>query len=334
MGRCGVKMGSLYALLYWLFSLLKKSATHGRLRRWPVVLTLLDEFKQSTWRGFLPRAKVWVRIQSGLSKGMWIEINLPGEAPLWRGEHEPEVQNAISAAVRPGAVFYDVGANVGTMTLGAARLVCESGQVVAFDGDPENIERLLVNRERNGFHARIRVVHGVVWSRTATDGISFRRGTARSHGGVEADGSRPVLGTGELITVPAIALDDFIAAGAPSPQLIKIDVEGGEYEVLRGGDRLFALQRPFLIVEVHHQQAADLITEWLGQYQYCGNWEIPAESFPCRLFAWPTEQNGAAWIRARLGQNQAQQNSDDGRDSHPTVISGRTMSFARGCRHL
>jgi hypothetical protein len=43
---------------------------------------------------------------------------------------------------------------------------------------------LLVNSERNRFQARIRVVHGAVWSRTATDGISFRRGTtARCHGG-------------------------------------------------------------------------------------------------------------------------------------------------------
>jgi len=238
---------------------------------------------------------------------MWMQICLPDEASLWRGEHEPDVQNAISGVVRPGAVFYDVGAHVGTMTLGTARLVGDAGRVIAFDGDPENIERLRLNRERNGFQARIRIVHGVVWSRTVTDGISFRRGTrARSHGGVEADGNRPVLGSGELITVPAITLDDFIAAGAPSPQLIKIDVEGGEYEVLRGGDRLFAVQRPLIIVEVHHHLAADLITAWLGEHQYCGNWKIPVESFPRRLFAWPTEQDGEAWIRARLDQNQVQ----------------------------
>lgn len=305
-------MGSFYVVVYRAFSFLKRSATQGRLQRWPVVVTLLDGFKKLVRRGFLPRAKVWVRIQSGLSTGMWMQIYLPGEASLWHGEHEPEVQSAISAAVRPGAVFYDVGAHVGTMTLGAARLVGDLGRVIAFDGDPENIERLLVNRERNRFQARIRVVHGVVWSRTATDGISFRRGStarARCHGGVEADGSRPVLGRGELITVPAITLDDFIAAGTPPPQLIKIDVEGGEYEVLRGGDRLFAVQRPFIIVEVHSQKAADLITAWLGEYQYFANWEIPVESFPRRLLAWPAEQDGAAWMRARRDQNQGREDS-------------------------
>jgi len=299
----GGKMTSLYLAVYHAFSVLRKSSTQGRLRRWPVVVTLLDELKQLVRRGFLPRPKVWVRVQSGLSQEMWMQIYLPEEVSLWRGEHEPEVQNAISAAVRPGSVFYDVGAHVGTMTLGTARLVGESGHVVAFDGDPENVKRLLVNRDRNRFQARIRVVHGAVWSRTASDGISFRRGTTvRSQGGVEADGNRPVLGDGQIITVPAITLDDFIATGAPSPQLIKIDVEGGEFEVLRGGSRLFAVERPFLLVEVHHQQAADLITAWLGEYRYCGNWEIPVESFPRRLFAWPTEQVGP-WVRTRLDQN-------------------------------
>jgi FkbM family methyltransferase len=235
---------------------------------------------------------------------MWMQIYLPGETYLCLGEHELEVQNAISAAVRPGAVFYDIGAHVGMMTLGSARLVGESGRVVAFDGDPENVERLLINSERNGFQARIRVVHGAVWSRTANNGIRFRRGTtARSQGGVEADGNRPVLGSGEAITVPAITLDDFIAAGTPSPQLIKIDVEGGEYEVLRGGERLFTVQRPFIIVEVHHQQAADSMSAWLDEHKYCSRWEIPVENFPRRLFAWPTEQDGTTWMRARLDKN-------------------------------
>jgi len=311
-------MGSFYIVVFRVFSLLKKSATQGRLRRWPIVVTLLDQFKEFVRGGVLHRPKAWVRIQSGLSKGMWMQICLPDEASLWRGEHEPDVQNAISGVVRPGAVFYDVGAHVGTMTLGTARLVGDSGRVIAFDGDPENIERLRLNRERNGFQARIRIVHGVVWSRTVTDGIAFRRGTrARSHGGVEADGNRPALGSGELITVPAVTLDDFIAAGAPSPQLIKIDVEGGEYQVLLGGNTLFAGQRPLIIVEVHHHQAADLITAWLAEHQYRGNWKIPVESFPRRLFAWPTEQDGEAWIRARLDQHQAQE--DCGAAATPTL---------------
>lgn len=149
------------------------------------------------------------------------------------------MQNAILAGVRPGAVVYDKGVNVGIMALGAAQLVGNLGMVIAFDGDPENIERLREHSARNGLEDRLRVVHAAVWSRTATDGIGFRRGEpSRSQGGVEADGNRPVLGSGKVINVPAITLDDFVAAGEPPPHLLKIDVEGGEYEVLLGANTL------------------------------------------------------------------------------------------------
>ncbi len=95
------------------------------------------------------------------------------------------MQNAILAGVRPGAVVYDKGVNVGIMALGAAQLVGNLGMVIAFDGDPENIERLREHSARNGLEDRLRVVHAAVWSRTATDGIGFRRG-----GAIEVAGRR------------------------------------------------------------------------------------------------------------------------------------------------
>jgi FkbM family methyltransferase len=291
-------MANFYALIYRTYLFLKKSASEGALRRWPSTGRGLDQLKRLIERCFLRKVQVWVRIQSGLSQGMWMRLRLPREALIWRGEHEPQVQNAILAVVRPGAVVYDIGAHVGTMALGIALLVGDLGRVVAFDGDPENIARLRDHAARNGLGDRLRVVHAAVWSRTAMGGISFRRGAAvRSQGGVEADGNRPVLGSGPIITVAAIRLDDLIAAGETPPELVKIDVEGGEYEVLCGGTNLFATQRPLVIVEVHHQQAAEQIANWLSEYQYSAHWNIPNEQFPRHLFAWPAETDGEAWMR-------------------------------------
>jgi FkbM family methyltransferase len=294
-------MANLYALLYQIYSALKKSAVEGVLRRWPGAGRGLDQLKRWVGTRFLPKVQVWVRVQSGLSQGVWMHLRLPRETLIWHGKHEPEVQKAILAKVGPGAVFYDIGANVGTMALGAASLVGDSGLVVAFDGDPENIARLREHSARNALENRLRVVHTAVWSHTAIDGIGFRRGApARSQGGVEADGKRPVLGRGEIINVPVVTLDDFVAAGEPPPQLVKIDVEGGEYEILCGGTKLFAKQRPLVIAEVHHQQAAEQITTWLSEYQYCAQWNVPNEKFPRHLFAWPKETDGGAWMRDSL----------------------------------
>lgn len=220
-----------------------------------------------------------------------MHLRIPEEAGFWRGEHEPGVQSVISAMVRPGDVVYDVGAHLGSLALGTALLVGTSGRVVAFDGDPENVERLRENSLRNQFGARLQTVHAAVWSHPSETGISFRRGSSQSsHGGVEADGNRPVLGAGELISVPVTTLDDFIAAGGPVPGFIKIDVEGGEYEVLRGGASLFANYRPQIIVEVHHQVASDKIGAWLEEFRYAAEWRIPKEKFPRCLIAWPAER--------------------------------------------
>jgi FkbM family methyltransferase len=291
-------MPTFYALAYRTYLVVKKSAAKGVLRRWPRAGRGLARLKRLIEHRLLCKVQVWVRIQSGLSQGLWMRLRLPGEALIWRGEHDPEVQNAILAVVLPGDGFYDIGAHVGTMALGATRLVGDLGRVVAFDGDPENIARLQQHSVRNGLGGRLRVVHAAVWSHTAVDGISFRRGAAtRSQGGVEADGNRPVLGSGQVINVPAVRLDDFVSAGEPPPQLVKIDVEGGEYEVLRGGKKLFEKQRPLLIAEVHHQEAAEQITSWLSEYQYCARWNIPRENFPRHLFAWPAETDGEAWMR-------------------------------------
>jgi FkbM family methyltransferase len=289
-------MATFYVLLYRMYIVLKNSGVEGLLRRSPRAGRLLDRLKR------MIQPHLWVRVQSGLSQGMWMRLCLPTEGAYWRGTHEPDVQNAISIAVRPGTVVYDIGAHVGSIALGTARLVGDLGRVVAFDGDPENVLRLQDNSSRNGLEDRIQVVHAAIWSCTRSDGISFRwGGTVRSQGGVEADGNRPVLGSGEVINVPAVTLDDFIAAGGPVPHLVKIDVEGGEYQVLRGGASLFASERPVIIAEVHHKEAAEQISAWLDEYQYCSQWNRPQQGYPQRLFAWPTEYDEAIWMQNASG---------------------------------
>ena len=301
-----------YALLYRLNSVLQRIGVGKILRRSAIV----DRVKR------LMQREVWVQVQSGLSQGMWMRLRVPSEGGYWQGTHEPDVQNAIICAVQPGMVVYDIGAHLGSFALGAARLVGKLGCVVAFDGDPENISRLRENVRRNELaEDRLRVVHGAVWSSTPSEGIPFRRGgEVTSHGGVEANGNQPVTGTGEIITVPAITLDDFIAAGNPEPHLMKIDVEGGEYEVLRGGVRLLGSQRPLILAEVHRQEAADQICSLLNDHHYCLQWHRPQfdlailqtvwdSGFPQRLFAWPPEYAGAIWM-ARVYSRPAKMDFD------------------------
>ena len=286
----------VYLFVYRAYIALKKIVIDRVLRRWPWAQRRFDSAKFSIKRHILPSRQVWVQVQSGFARGMWMRLRIPEEAGFWRGEHEPDVQQALSAMVRPGDVVYDVGAHVGSIALGAARLVGATGRVMAFEGDPANILRLRENSSRNNLEQVLRAVHAAVWSGTAGTEICFRRGSAGTTGGVEPGGQHPVLADGEWIRVPAITLDGFIASGGLVPQFVKIDVEGGECEVLLGGASLFTRQRPALIVEVHHQQADQQIRAWLEQYGYASKWRIPAESFPRCLTAWPVERDPRAGL--------------------------------------
>jgi FkbM family methyltransferase len=296
------KMTRFYVFLYRMYFAAKDIGRGSSLRQRPWVECWLRRLKALIEHRALPHAHVWVQVQAGLSRGIWMQLRLPEETRHWRGEHETQVQDAICAVVRAGAVVYDIGSHVGTIALGTARLVGPQGRVVAFEGDPDNAATLRESSLRNHLEGCLEVVDRAAWSYTASHGIPFRRGgTRRSQGGVEVNGQGPVVGTGEVIMVPAVTLDDFLAAGGPPPQLVKIDVEGGEYEVLDGGTNLFRNQRPLIIAEVHHDQAAKKIDTWLEQYRYCAQWNIPKENFPRCLFAWPTEYDGAAWMRNSVG---------------------------------
>jgi hypothetical protein len=52
--------------------------------------------------------------------------------------------------------------------------------------------------------------------------------------------------------VPAVRMDSLIDRGERAPDVIKIDVEGAELLVLRGGRKLLVEKKPLLLIEVHH----------------------------------------------------------------------------------
>ena len=236
----------------------------------------------------MPKGPAWVRVKSGMSAQLSMRLRFPEEAGMWLGEHEPEVQSAISSAVQPGWVVYDVGSYIGTVALGAARLVGPTGSVVAFDGDPVNVERLREHAIANQLQDTLQVVHAAVWSSGRDKTVPFRCGkTMRSQGGVETEGGPSHIGHRRSDPRAGFSLDEFVASATRAPDLIKIDVEGGETEVLRGGEKLFAMKRPLIIAEIHTRQAREDVQRWLTSNAYSASETVLGDPVPTRLFAWP-----------------------------------------------
>ena len=118
----------------------------------------------------------------------------------------------------------------------------------------------------------------------------WNRRIARWHG-KRRPASRP---SGELINVPAVSLDDFIAEGAPIPRLAKIDVEGGECEVLQGGSPSFQGATATDSCRGTSRPPNRLALE--TEYRYGFRCIVQRENFPSCLFARPEEYHGVAEV--------------------------------------
>lgn len=209
----------------------------GAVRRLPLAGPLLHRLSH---RVSPAGARSWVQTRSGPAAGLWLELDPRFERDFWRGEHEREVVDTALALLSEGDVVYDVGAHIGVFALVAARAVGPAGTVFAFEPDERNATAIERHAACNGLR-NVTVVRAAAWSRSGR--IAFDADEVheiRSYG---------AAGSGEA-EVDAVALDDFAEAHAP-PALVKIDVEGGELDVLDGAGRLVGARRAAVLCEVH-----------------------------------------------------------------------------------
>lgn len=143
---------------------------------------------------------------------------------------EGRMLRRLLAAIHDGDSFFDVGANIGTVTLPVA--LAGAAECLAFEPERANAARLAENAELNGL-ANVTVIEAAAWREP---------GEVRLRGdGPVGTGTASAFAHGDGTTaVPAVTIDDFAGGGRAAPSVIKIDVEGAELEVLRGAERALA----------------------------------------------------------------------------------------------
>lgn len=258
---------------------LKVRRLYSALRKLPGIGPVLNRCV----RGVLPAGiRVWSRVDAGPGKELWIHLDPRFETDYVSGIYEEAVERTLAQKLRPGSVFYDVGAHIGILSLVAARLVGTHGEVFAFEADPANAARVEEHARRNGL-TQIHVVPCAVWSSCGR--LRFERASEQSSLNQGAVATEQAAITERIIDVQAITLDAFSQEHVP-PDLIKIDVEGAEAAVLRGSERIFTTKRPLLICEVHHEDASREVSRWLLDRNYSFQWLEDSPNLPRHLFAW------------------------------------------------
>jgi len=254
--------------------LLSLTAVIARILPTPVKQAIYKIGPLARWiRGSLnkaaPTGLTPVKVAAGGLAGFTLLLDMQTEKDYWLGTYEPEFEAALWDLVEPGMVAYDVGANIGYVTLLLARAVGERSHVFAFEALPSNVERLRTNIGLNSMEARVTVVARAVGASSA----SVRFLVHESGGMGKAEGSAGRAGQYESsITVPGISLDEFVYGQVnPPPQVIKMDIEGGEVLALPGMRRLLVEARPLMLMELHGPESAGAAWDALtaAGYQIC-----------------------------------------------------------------
>ena len=157
----------------------------------------------------------------------------------------PQEYHAFRAAVRPGAIVFDVGANVGAYTLMFATWAGPGGRVFAFEPAAEARAGLATHLALNRLSERVVVIDTAVAA--AAGRASF---AVHPSGG----GSSLAIGSlkdAAIVTVATDSIDHICETRGVRPDVIKIDVEGAELDVLKGARRTLAQPGVEVFVEFH-----------------------------------------------------------------------------------
>jgi len=181
---------------------------------------------------------------------------------LWRAQtiftKEPETLNWIRT-FKADDIFYDIGANVGTYTVYAAP---RCGHVYAFEPESSNYAVLNHNIRLNAIGNSVRAYPIAIAEKKKLDSLRLQStdpGAALHVFGrntdFKLDRFSPVFEQGAL----ALTLDEIVfELGLPPPTQIKIDVDGLESEILRGGNQVLAQTGlRGLLIEINESQESD-----------------------------------------------------------------------------
>jgi FkbM family methyltransferase len=186
-----------------------------------------------------------ITIPSGAGEGL--RFNIAGQNIGYAaGTNEMPVQMALVQCIRPGDVFYDIGANIGFFTVIAARLVGPGGRVYAFEPVPQNVSALRRNIRLNQFE-QVQVMECAVSNHSGEGELLLANWGG---GSALATASTPPDQIGK-ITVALASIDQLLADEkiAP-PAIVKIDVEGAELQVLEGMHQAIQAHRPLILYEL------------------------------------------------------------------------------------
>lgn len=220
-------------------------------RPWSEKVASVRHKVRRTWLRLFPNSTWAVRLPYG---GWWLAQNDTCSEMIAMGSFEVPEWRFVDRFLKEGMTVLDIGAHCGFYSILASKRVGARGRVIAFEPSPRERGRLEQHLRRNGcVNVQIEPV-----------ALSYEEGERElflvqgSETGCNSLKPPALDQPTKSIRIQAITLDAYLRGhGIDRVDFMKLDVEGGERDVLRGAENLIAsVHRPVILCEVDDRRTA------------------------------------------------------------------------------
>jgi FkbM family methyltransferase len=226
---------------------------------------LLDKFRSIFKFPLLEKLILWFTIDQIYSK--WHKLFIPNHYQYKKGSERLCERNGVNfkldisdlmewyvyfgfrekgkgvfySTIKKGDIILDIGANLGQITLISAIKTGKKGKVISIEPDADNFKKLKSNIELNPFD-NIETFFVALSDKSGRGEIIIRDDSNHGMNRIHVNEN-----TGDI---PISTLDELLLPSANKITHIKIDTEGYEFKILKGGINLIKKCRPFLYIEI------------------------------------------------------------------------------------
>lgn len=203
-----------------------------------------------------------------------------GAALIVYGEYSEMELAFLKSIVPKNGVIIEVGANIGSLTVGLAQHVGELGKVLAVEPQPSIFNVLCANLALN------KIVNVDVRQCGCGEYTSkmYLQADNYFNKNIHNSGSKTLIADAQGLEISVFPIDSF-ANSFDFLSLIKIDVEGMELDVLKGAANAIKKHKPYLYIENAVIDKSKSIIEWIMSAGYDLWWHIPPLFHPQNFFS-------------------------------------------------
>ena len=224
----------------------------GKLKELIMKYELNDSLRETYWKVYKIFVDKRVKVSVNGAESVFHISTYPEYRVVsaLQGEERPIMQEIIDN-IREDDIIWDIGANIGTFSCTIGDKL-NDGNVFAFEPYPPNVEKLKNNLILNSIDSEVMPLALSDESGKITFHVVHTKKAGTQQGSIASDYA-DIHNTKEKVNVSCTTGDQLVANGKiPTPNIIKIDVEGAANKVITGISKVLESQKCRLVIVEPH----------------------------------------------------------------------------------